>query len=92
MIKAFNLTKKFDSFTVLDELNMHVKKGSIYGLIGANGAGKTTLIRHIAGVLRQNSGDVFVDDARIYENAAIKQNLFYIPDDFFFFPSLQHSA
>lgn len=87
MIKAFNLTKKFDSFTALDELNMHVKKGSIYGLIGANGAGKTTLIRHIAGVLKQDSGDVFVDDTQIYENAAAKQNLFYIPDDFFFFPS-----
>ena len=41
------LTKKYKDFKAVDSLNMHVPKGSIYGLIGKNGAGKTTLIRII---------------------------------------------
>ena len=87
MIKICNLTKKFDDFTALDSLNMHVKKGSVYGLVGPNGAGKTTAIKHIAGVMMQNSGDVFVADSAVFENAAVKQKIIYIPDDVFFFPS-----
>ena len=51
MIKVEKLSKKFDKIQILNSLNLNVKKGSIYGLIGTNGAGKTTLIRHIAGVL-----------------------------------------
>lgn len=87
MIKVLGLTKKFDKFTALDNTDMHVETGSVYGLVGPNGAGKTTLIKHIVGVLMQNSGEVLVGDSKIYENVAVKQKLVYIPDDVFFFPS-----
>lgn len=87
MIKICNLTKKFDDFTALDNLNMHVPRGSVYGLVGPNGAGKTTVIKHIAGVMMQNDGDVFVSDSKIFENVDVKQKIVYIPDDVFFFPS-----
>lgn len=87
MIKICNLTKKFDDFTALDNLNMHVPRGSVYGLVGPNGAGKTTVIKHIAGVMMQNEGDVFVSDNKIFENVDVKQKIVYIPDDVFFFPS-----
>lgn len=87
MIKICNLTKKFDDFTALDSLNMHVKKGCVYGLVGPNGAGKTTVIKHIAGVMMQNEGDVFVDDSIVFENINVKKRIIYIPDDLFFFPS-----
>lgn len=87
MIKVSNLTKSFDGFLALDGLQLHVPKGSIYGLVGPNGAGKTTAIKHIVGVMRQNSGDVLVCDSPIYENLAVKQKIVYIPDDVFFFPS-----
>lgn len=87
MIKVCGLVKKFDDFVALDNLNMHVEKGSVYGLVGPNGAGKTTVIKHITGVLRENLGDVFVGDSRVYENVAVKQKMVYIPDDVFFFPS-----
>ena len=87
MIKICNLTKKFDDFVALDGLNMHVKKGCVYGLVGPNGAGKTTAIKHIAGVMMQNSGDVLITDSSVFENVAVKQKIIYIPDDVFFFPS-----
>ena len=48
MIKINTLTKSFDCFKALDELSMHARKGSIYGLVGPNGAGKSRL-RHGAG-------------------------------------------
>ncbi len=87
MIRVENLTKTFGDFTALDGLSMHVPEGSVYGLVGPNGAGKTTLIKHIVGVLQQNSGSVLVGDEILYENVACKQNVVYIPDDVFFYKS-----
>ena len=75
MITVTNLTKSFGDSTALSELCMHVPKGSVYGLVGPNGAGKTTLIKHIAGVLRQDTGDVLVDNEVLYENISCKQNV-----------------
>lgn len=85
MIQVNNLVKEFGSFRALDETAMHVKKGAIYGLIGPNGAGKSTLIRHIAGVYRQDAGEVLVAGEPVYENAAVKEKFAYIPDDMFYF-------
>ncbi len=51
------LTKTYRSYRALDRLNMHVKKGSIYGFVGKNGAGKTTLIRLICGLQNPTSGE-----------------------------------
>ncbi len=46
MIKTHELVKSFDGFKALDSVNIHVKKGTVYGLVGPNGAGKTTLIKN----------------------------------------------
>lgn len=85
MIQVSNLTKNFDSFTVLDALSMHVPKGSIYGLVGPNGAGKSTILRHITGIYKQDKGEILVDGEDIWENQNAKEKLFYIPDDIFYF-------
>lgn len=85
MIKTSNLVKKFDKFTALDELNMHVPKGSVYGLVGPNGAGKSTVIRHITGIYKQDSGVVLVNSEPVWENTKIKERIAYIPDDIFYF-------
>ena len=56
ILEIHNLEKRYKNFKALNNLNMHVLKGSIYGLIGKNGAGKTTLIRLICGLQKPTSG------------------------------------
>lgn len=94
MIKVQNVDKTFDGFQALHNLDLNVKKGSIYGLVGTNGAGKTTLIKHVTGILKQDEGSIFIEDAPVYENLEIKQRMGYIPDDLYFFASynLKESA
>ena len=84
MIKVKDLYKVIDDEVVLDHLNMHVEEGSIYGLIGPNGAGKTTLIRHLVGVLKQDSGKIFIESQPIYENIELKRKIGYISDAMYF--------
>lgn len=85
MIEVINVTKRFDMFTALDQVNMHVKKGAIYGLVGPNGAGKSTIIRHITGAYRQDAGEIRVNGQIVYENAVVKAEIAYIPDDIFYY-------
>lgn len=85
MIEVTNLVKEFDGFRALDGTNLHVKKGTVYGLVGPNGAGKSTLIRHLTGIYRQDEGEVKIGGEAVYENAAAKAKIAYIPDELFFF-------
>ncbi len=85
MITVNNVTKKFGDFTALSGLDINVKRGSVYGLIGPNGAGKTTILKILAGVYRQNSGQVLIDGQKVFENLLVKENLAFISDDLFFF-------
>ena len=85
MIQVNKLIKSFDGFRALDGLNIHVPKGAVYGLVGPNGAGKSTVIRHLAGIYRQDSGQVLIDGQPVYENPEIKGRIAYIPDDIFYY-------
>lgn len=85
MIQVKELVKSFDGFRALDGLNINVPKGAVYGLVGPNGAGKSTLIRHLAGIYRQDSGEVLIDGQPVYENPAVKKRMAYIPDDIFYY-------
>jgi ABC-2 type transport system ATP-binding protein len=87
MIEVKDVVKTFDGFRALDGLTMTVPKGSIYGLVGPNGAGKSTILRHITGVYRQDSGQVLVDGAPVYENTAVKARIADIPDELYYFIS-----
>ena len=84
-IEAKELVKSFDGFRALDGLNMQVPQGAVYGLVGPNGAGKSTLIRHLAGIYRQDAGEVRIDGEPIFENTAKKSRIAYIPDEIFYF-------
>lgn len=86
MIEVRKATKLFDGFAALNELDMTVRKGSVYGLVGPNGAGKSTVLRHITGIYRQDSGEVLVDNQPVFENNSIKSRMAFIPDDVFYFP------
>ena len=85
MIEVKELCKSFDGFEALRGLNIHVPRGAVYGLVGPNGAGKSTVIRHLAGIYRQDSGEVLIGGEPVYENPAVKAKLAYIPDDIFYF-------
>lgn len=85
MIEVKKLVKCFDGFRALDELDINVPTGAVYGLVGPNGAGKSTVIRHMAGIYRQNSGEVLIDGEPVYENPRVKARIAYIPDEIFYF-------
>ena len=86
MIEVVNVTKKFGDFTAIQDLNFKVSDGSIYGLIGYNGAGKTTLLKTITGVYKPDGGEVRLDGENAFDNAKMKQHMFYVPDDIYFDP------
>jgi len=86
MIEIKELKKSFGGFQALDGLSLTVPTGSVYGLVGPNGAGKTTAIKHLTGVYRQDSGEVLLDGAPVFENPAAKEKIAYIPDEIYFFP------
>lgn len=86
MIEFKEVSKKFDRSIAVEKVNLSIKKGSIYGLIGSNGAGKTTLIKLLAGIYRQDHGKVTIEGESVFENIGLKQKVFYIPDQPYFFP------
>ena len=92
MVQIENLTKSFDGHVALRHLNLNIKKGSIYGLVGINGSGKTTAIRHLAGIYRQDAGHVRIGGMPVYDNADLKATVGYIPDDLYFFPHYNMKA
>jgi len=84
-VEVKNLSKNFDGFDALKNVNMNIEKGSIYGLVGPNGAGKSTVIRHITGIYKPDCGEVLMDGVPVYENPDMKSRIAYIPDNVFYF-------
>ena len=87
MIEVKNVVKSFDGFHALDDLTMTVPRGAIYGLVGPNGAGKSTILRHLCGAYRQDSGEILLEGAPIYENPGVKKRMAVIPDELYYFGS-----
>ncbi len=85
MIDVKNLTKTFDGFKALDDVTLHVEKGSVYGLMGPNGAGKTTLLLNIVDTLIPDSGEVRLNNLPVRDNPEAKKNMVFIPDEVFYF-------
>ncbi|MDH4184738.1 MAG: ATP-binding cassette domain-containing protein, partial [Nitrospinota bacterium] len=61
MIKIDNVTKSFGRTVAVDNLDLHIKPGEVFGLLGPNGAGKTTTLKMLAGLLIPTSGSMTVD-------------------------------
>jgi ABC-2 type transport system ATP-binding protein len=61
VIETFNLTKKFNKITAVDNLNLQIEEGEVFGLLGPNGAGKTTTIKMLATLLKPTSGSAKVN-------------------------------
>lgn len=81
MIEVKYVYKSFGDKEVLKDATLTVADGSIFGLVGINGAGKSTLLRMLAGVLKPDQGEIFMDGQHVYENEVAKRKLFFLPDD-----------
>lgn len=79
MIEIQNLTKKFQKFTALNEVNLSFQNGHSIALIGPNGCGKTTMIKCILGLNVVEDGDVLVDGKSVKEDYKYRENIGYMP-------------
>lgn len=79
MIEVKNLTKKFNKFTALDDLNLTFTDTKSIALIGPNGCGKTTLIKCILGLNVIETGDILVSGKSVKEDFRYRQNIGYMP-------------
>ncbi len=83
MIQIEHLTKKYRNVVAVDDLNLRVKEGEIFGFVGPNGAGKTTTIRMLAGLLKPTSGKVTIGGYDVTRDAVeVKKMVGYMPDMF----------
>ena len=82
MLKIEHLTKAYGEKKAVDDLNLHIAPGEIYGFIGHNGAGKTTTLKSVAGILQFDAGEIYIDGRSIKENPLeCKRRFAYIPDN-----------
>lgn len=79
MIEVKNLTKKFDKFTALKDVNLNFTEGKSVALIGPNGCGKTTLIKCILGLNVVETGDIIVDGKSVKDDYRYRENVGYMP-------------
>lgn len=86
MIKVKEVSKNFEDFVALDNITCNISDGCIYGMVGSNGAGKSTFLRVLAGIYKSEKGEAYIDDAPIYENPKIKENVVLVADELFFLP------
>lgn len=88
-IEVNDLTKRFGTFTAVDRLNFSVRRGEIFGFLGANGAGKSTTIKMLCGLLRSSSGSGTVGGYDITtQTDLVKQNIGYMSQRFSLYDDL----
>ncbi len=89
MIQLIDLTKRFGELMAVDHINLHVKKGEIFGFLGPNGAGKTTTIKMLTGLLKPTSGRALVDEHDVVTHPLeAKRVVGFIPDQPFLYEKL----
>ena len=82
MLKIEHLTKVYGEKRAVDDLSLHILPGEIYGFIGHNGAGKTTTLKAVAGILRFDAGEIYIDGKSVKDAPLdCKRELAYIPDN-----------
>ena len=82
MLKIHHLTKTYGEKKAVDDLNLHIHPGEIYGFIGHNGAGKTTTLKSVVGILQFDQGEILINGKSIQADPlACKRKIAYIPDN-----------
>ena len=89
VIQTEKLTKRFGDFTAVDEITFEVRRGEIFGFLGANGAGKTTAMRMLIGLSKPSSGHATIAGFDIYRDTEqIKKNIGYMSQKFSLYEDL----
>ncbi len=89
MIQTNDLTKRFGNVLAVDNLNIEVKDGEIYGLLGPNGSGKSTTMKILSGILSPSRGKAYVDGINVeWDPNEVKKIVGYIPEDQILYESL----
>jgi len=89
MIRLEGLTKSYGKFVAVDNIDLHVPRGELFGFLGPNGAGKTTTLRMIAGIMRPTAGRIWLGgDDVITDPMSAKARLGFIPDRPFVYEKL----
>ena len=82
MLRIEHLTKVYGDKKAVCDLSIHIRPGEIYGFIGHNGAGKTTTLKSVVGILRFDSGEIFINGKSIKDDpVSCKKDIAYIPDN-----------
>ena len=82
MLNIERLTKTYGEKKAVDDLNLHIRPGEIYGFIGHNGAGKTTTLKSVAGILQFDAGEIYIGGDSVREKPMeCKRKIAYIPDN-----------
>jgi ABC-2 type transport system ATP-binding protein len=87
MVETRGLGKRYGRFIAVEDLDLRVEKGEIYGLLGPNGAGKTTTIKMLCSLLKISSGDIFVAGRRLPDRR-IASDIGYMPQETALYPGL----
>ena len=89
VIDVEGLTKRFGDFTAVDQITFYVKRGEIFGFLGANGAGKTTAMRMLTGLLKPSGGSGHVAGINIFKNPEkVKNKIGYMSQKFSLYEDL----
>jgi len=89
MIELTNLTKDYGTTLAVNNLNLHIRAGEIYGFIGPNGAGKTTTIRMMGGIIEPTAGNIVIQGIEMKKDpVAAKRIIGFVPDRPFLYEKL----
>jgi ABC-2 type transport system ATP-binding protein len=88
-IEAIGLTKTFGNLIAVDDVNLHVSRGTIFGFLGPNGSGKSTTVKMLTGLLKPDHGEAIIGGASILKSPLeVKKKIGVLPEDLALFDSV----
>jgi len=87
-LRLVNVTKRFGNISAINKLNLELKDGEYLCVLGPTGSGKTTLLKLIAGIMKPDEGEIYIDDKLVNDLPPQERNVAYVPQNYALFPHL----